>query len=513
MTFEKIKKAFDGQKAYPEADSSETISPTASPITTPPEVAGVSPESSSLIEQLRTEIAEGAAFLYIFEAEKASAIPVGMSCSRHIGTNGEAGYITLANGNPEAVSSGVTGGYSILLSDEVEAAASGQHITVRVIARASGSVQSRFAVAYSTNEVGNSGWRWFNAYKTWAVYTMEYDVPTMKNGNGDFVGILPGSEENSGTDFYCFAVTITKRVDIQGFLEQKNSARTIIVSSNCQTGGMAAALQEIFWKDKVLAVPCPNHTDDQILEHLSNADIWISSGRVDLVEKCLATNPKLVLYKIPALYFPAFHPDLIYTQKASTNEIIHTPCDYHSAICVWSYKNGLEVADTTALFSTEVYFKLGYFSMWKSSVDNLSRLFKNCNLDAGLFLPFIIRQGLFMHSINHPKINALIRLARIIAIKIDADGSILEKDINVSDGLTGVVWPVYPEIADFYALPGGSYDWKFSPQKIICGVSDYIEYNFNNYQNQGIKRDDIKFHGRDESVYDRVLGSIAGVKK
>ncbi len=287
--------------------------------------------------------------------------------------------------------------------------------------------------------------------------------------------------------------------------------RTIIVSSNCQTGGIAAALQDIFWKDTVRAVPYPNLSDDQILEHLSNADIWISSSRFDIAEKCLATNPKLAFYKIPVLGFPAFHPDLIYATKISTNEIIKTPHDYHSAICIWSYKNNLEVSDTTALFTSEVYYELGYFSMWASSVDGLSQLFKNCNLDVGLFLPFMIRQGVFMYSINHPKVNALIRLAKIIAMQVDANESFLEKDINISDGLTDVVWPVYPEIADFYALPCGSYDWKFS--KIISGLKNYIEYSFNAYQKQGIERHDIKFFGRDESVYDRVLGSIAGVKK
>jgi hypothetical protein len=226
------------------------------------------------------------------------------------------------------------------------------------------------------------------------------------------------------------------------------------------------------------------------------------------------THPKLVLYKIPRLHFTAFHPDLIYTVKISTNEIIKGPSDdYHSAICVWAFKNGLEAADTAALFTLAVFYELGYFSIWKSSVDNFSQSFRSCNLDASLFLPFIVRQGLFMYSINHPKVYVLIRMAKILAMKIGANESILEKDINIADGLTFNVWPVYPEIADFYALPGGSYDWKISIQKKICGLKEYIESCFNVYKEQGLERHDIKFHGRDESVYDRILGPIAGVGK
>ena len=163
----------------------------------------------SLAEQLRTQIAQDAAFLYVFEAGEASTIPAGMVCLSHAGTNGENGYITLANGNPEAASGGLTGGYSIRLPDQIEAAASGHHIVVSVIVRASGGDQSRFAVAYSTNEVGNSGWRWFDAGAEWSIHTMEYDVPVMKDGRGDFVGILPDSEGNPGTEFCYLAITIS----------------------------------------------------------------------------------------------------------------------------------------------------------------------------------------------------------------------------------------------------------------------------------------------------------------
>ncbi|HBZ29964.1 MAG TPA: hypothetical protein DEO56_05135 [Nitrosomonas nitrosa] len=163
----------------------------------------------SLMEQLRIQIAQDASFLYVFEAGEASTLPAGMVCLSHAGTNGEKGYITLSNGNPGAVSAGATGGYSIRLPDSIEAAASGHHITLSVVARASGGDQSRFAVAYSTNEVGNSGWRWFDTRAEWSVYTMEYDVPVMKEGRGDFVGILPDSVGNPGTEFCYLSITIS----------------------------------------------------------------------------------------------------------------------------------------------------------------------------------------------------------------------------------------------------------------------------------------------------------------
>ena len=66
------------------------------------EAGEVTERSVGLAEQLRTQIAQNAAFLYVFEAGEASTIPAGMLCLSHAGSNGENGYITLANGNPEA---------------------------------------------------------------------------------------------------------------------------------------------------------------------------------------------------------------------------------------------------------------------------------------------------------------------------------------------------------------------------------------------------------------------------
>lgn len=216
--FEKIRGVFGGEKVSSETTSSKSISPAISPTAASPKTTSI-PEVSKdseipaksfgLLEQLRTEIARDAAYLYVFETGEASTTPTGMISTMHVGTNGEAGYISLANGNPKATSAGVTGGYSIFLPYKVEAAASGHHITVHVIARASGSNQSQFAVAYSTNEVGNSGWHKFTAGPEWSVHTMEYNVPPMKEGRGDFVGILPDSEGNPGTDFCYFAITIS----------------------------------------------------------------------------------------------------------------------------------------------------------------------------------------------------------------------------------------------------------------------------------------------------------------
>jgi len=116
-------------------------------------------------------------------------------------------YLRLSNGDADAHSWGTTGGYSIRLPDAVEARASGRRIVIKIVARAARADRARFALTYSTNEVGNSGWSWFDAAAEWAVHTMQW-VPPMKKGNGDFLGILPDAEGKAGVELCYLAIAV-----------------------------------------------------------------------------------------------------------------------------------------------------------------------------------------------------------------------------------------------------------------------------------------------------------------
>lgn len=141
-------------------------------------------------------LSKGAAFCFAFGPDLSPfEIPPGLSVSNQIDVEGQE-YLLLCNGSPKAGSHGITGGLSIRLPNAVETEASNRHVTIKIVARAANEMQSRFALAYSTNEVGNSGWRWFDATPVWSVYPMEWDVPMMRTGNGDFIGILPDVEGN-----------------------------------------------------------------------------------------------------------------------------------------------------------------------------------------------------------------------------------------------------------------------------------------------------------------------------
>jgi hypothetical protein len=57
----------------------------------------------------------------------------------------------------------------------------------------------------------------------------------------------------------------------------------------------------------------------------------------------------------------------------------------------------------------------------------------------------------------------------------------------VGDELSSGRWPLYPDIADHLALPGGDYLWRFSPSETYEGVDDYLEYCYRSYEAQGLE--------------------------
>ncbi len=82
---------------------------------------------------------------------------------------------------------GSTGGVGVRLPDSFEEQASGQQ--VRVTVRASSADEGALlGAAYSTADVGNSGWQAFVLSPEPADYTFTYSVPAMQAGNGDFLG-------------------------------------------------------------------------------------------------------------------------------------------------------------------------------------------------------------------------------------------------------------------------------------------------------------------------------------
>lgn len=124
--------------------------------------------------------------------------PEGARIELLTGAAGALPEVRLSGVQSNASANGAPGIY-LRLPDAFERAASGRTVRVTVVARRAAESPSRsFAVAYSTSEVGNSGWRRFTATAEPARHAFVYDVRPMAKGFGDFIGILPDTEGTGG---------------------------------------------------------------------------------------------------------------------------------------------------------------------------------------------------------------------------------------------------------------------------------------------------------------------------
>ena len=100
----------------------------------------------------------------------------------------------------------------------------------------------------------------------------------------------------------------------------------------------------------------------------------------------------------------------------------------------------------------------------------LRGIFEPTDVDfARWFLP-LGRRGAFMLTNNHPRLDALVQLARLVAEQLDADPDLVRYGWEqvLPDGLlaSSVVWPLYPSVADVVDLPG-AYVWRLASGELI----------------------------------------------
>lgn len=158
------------------------------------------------LAQMLASLGEGAAYVHVFDGNSRPHA-VGKGLNHALVSNG-ASRLRLADGDPKASSGGFTQGYSVRLPDEIERAASGRNIVVRWLARSPEAPQARVACAYSTCEVGNSGWRWKGFDAEWSLQSFTFKVAPMVKGNGDFVGFLPAAPGEPAIEIAGFAIDI-----------------------------------------------------------------------------------------------------------------------------------------------------------------------------------------------------------------------------------------------------------------------------------------------------------------
>ena len=130
---------------------------------------------------------------YLFETSKGATPSLPRNSSLKF-TKESDGSISVSGVAPKAAPGGTTQGAYFVIDENTETELSGKTIIVKVLARSATDAGTDMKVAYSTAEVGNSGWRTFTLTNQYQTFEFTYDVPAMKNGKKDYIGVLPVDE-------------------------------------------------------------------------------------------------------------------------------------------------------------------------------------------------------------------------------------------------------------------------------------------------------------------------------
>ena len=145
--------------------------------------------------------------------------------------------------------------------------------------------------------------------------------------------------------------------------DSKKDFCEILVTSNCQTTGIANSLKYLVGDEKVSIASEWNleHSVESFAEKnggiFKTLSFWVTSYSELEIKKVLEivkSNSKMEVIKIPQIYFDAYHPDLTYIIGKSG--IVESPLvHYHSKIIFGCFLNRINIGSVKGYFKKDIY--------------------------------------------------------------------------------------------------------------------------------------------------------------
>jgi hypothetical protein len=229
---------------------------------------------------------------------------------------------------------------------------------------------------------------------------------------------------------------------------------------NCQTAGIVAALKALRPDAKVKGFHVGPHFAEraELMANLDGFDVVIAHIRPDEDdelfnrEKLLSRYRRVVL--MHSIAFTGFHPDI--ARVSYRGALLEGPMDvYHSAIIAAAYWLGLDPHRVPRLFNALTYSKLGYFDHFTAAKEEFLARHLAVGFDLRAHFDHWLREGPFMHVINHPRIDVLSTMATLAAEQAGLVEERTPPPADLEDILAYYAsWPVYPELGRRIGIAG-----------------------------------------------------------
>jgi hypothetical protein len=239
----------------------------------------------------------------------------------------------------------------------------------------------------------------------------------------------------------------------------------ISVIGNCQANSWAIVLQAL--QPKINITHCEfAGSDFEITKKTSsvirNSDLLLL---VDpempalKTEKFLDFQAGVRSISVPSLICSVFHPDNGYVFSGDTLIRNGLNGDWNSKIQAEAFKTGSSYQDFLDMYNdVSLYQELGYFNLWEDFIQHTKNNFNFFDLDFERWLSQVRRTDVFMHGINHPRLQTISFLAEQV---LDSLGFSYFPSVSVStsinDPLNSNVWPINKNVAEYFSVPESNF--------------------------------------------------------
>ncbi|SMX40999.1 WcbI family polysaccharide biosynthesis putative acetyltransferase [Maliponia aquimaris] len=245
----------------------------------------------------------------------------------------------------------------------------------------------------------------------------------------------------------------------------------VLVVSNCNVNAHHAFLKHFFpaWDLRTAGITQAQQWlaegHETFLDFLGELDLCL--GLPAFFEDTAPDRfrPGATLIPVPGFVYMGTRPDCFWLPG------VKSPLGggiLHSRIAVSAFCMGKSLKETAALFDGPHYDRLGYFEEHDRSLDTCRQVFGPHGVDVDGLFPRWWEAGDFMYTPNHPSGVVLYDILRqLLASRGMLDG-LPQAELDDMRGRfddpleRGILWPVYPEIAEHLKVANPISAWRSS---------------------------------------------------
>lgn len=268
----------------------------------------------------------------------------------------------------------------------------------------------------------------------------------------------------------------------------------VLIVGGCATRAYVEFFQKCFpdWETRAALLVQVNEWveegNEAFLSYVESADIFVGLTDREPLKSLMPENALNIF--LPSFDFFGYQPDSIFLSGMSSPLELGV---IHSRIAASAYLAGKNEQEALALFNADHYKELGYFDQFDICKAKLFEKFDQYNIDLRERFDFWSKDGNFLYTVNHPHAAVFFDIACVAMknhypemLSDDVVGPARESVDNYMGN--GLVWAIYPELAEHLGIACSPADWRTSQihkPGINFNLSEFISRSYQKYRDMG----------------------------